>query len=151
MLISNTYSFCLNKPKDAKGNYLKLLEKGEYADIKNGITTKGIVSDPLAGSIFYSKFLIMNKDKWITNSYLGYGLFPITMVPLCYQTALNQLFMPKLEAAGLTVYELPPKPLMKKTCNTYMKELWVYRDELENFMGMDKYFLLDVYKKLLEV
>ena len=152
MLITNTHSFCLNKPVDKNGKSLPLAITGEYNDFKNGIQTKGVVKDPFAGSIFYSKFLIMNKDRWVTNSYLNYGLFPLTMVPECYQASLNEIMKELLDKSGLTFYELTSKPLMKKSYdNKYLKEIWVYRDELSEFMGTGKYFLLDVYNKLLEV
>ena len=68
MLITNTHSFCLNKPIDKNGKPLPLAITGEYNDLKNGIQTKGVVKDPFAGYIFYSKFLIMNKYRWVKNS-----------------------------------------------------------------------------------
>ena len=76
----------------------------------------------------------------------------MTMVPECYQASLNEIMKELLDKSGLTFYELTPKPLMKKSyANKYLKEIWVYRDELSEFMGTGNYFLLDVYNKLLEV
>lgn len=141
-----TYNF-VQDPEKYKND--TQLIKESFKDVRNGITTTGIVPG-IQCYLNYMNLLLSVRNKWNSNGYLDLGMIPIVVGP----SFLHQILLTKLQVSiadsGLKIHSMPSTSFLLSSSDMQFEDYWAFRSDVANFLetSPDKVTLKAVLEKL---